>query len=92
MVRSDATLKTPSGPELAATEGEKATERVACGATVVITLADAHDQIDLAAKQELLRQMEQQARPENEELVRHKAHPANYPPSIDIRSSSKNET
>jgi hypothetical protein len=63
----------------------KARERIGCGATVVATLADAKKQVRLLI-QELLPQTEQQAPPpEGDEMVIQRAHPSNYPPSVDVR-------
>jgi hypothetical protein len=65
----------------------KAKERIGCGAIVVSTLADAHEQIRLLL-QRLLPQPEQQAPPEPAQMIMHRAHPSNYSPNIDVRPTS----
>jgi predicted PurR-regulated permease PerM len=64
----------------------KARERIACGATVVATLAEAQEQIGLLIQQ-LLPQTEQQTPPESGQIVMTRAHPSNYPPNVDVRST-----
>jgi hypothetical protein len=64
----------------------KARERIGCGATVVATLAEAQEQIGILIQQ-LLPQTEQQTPPECGQIVMTRAHPSNYPPNVDVRST-----
>jgi predicted PurR-regulated permease PerM len=64
----------------------KAKERIGCGATVIATMADAQEQIRLLLQQ-LLLQIEQQPRPEDNEVLIARAHPSNYPSNINVGSA-----
>ena len=65
---------------------DKVRERIGCGAIVVATMADAQEQIRLLIQQ-LLPQTEKQAPPESGQMIRHRAHPSNYPVHVDVRST-----
>ncbi len=64
----------------------KASERIGCGATVVATLADAQEQIQLTIQQQLLSRAEQQTRADDPP-TRPTFHPSHYPPHVDVRST-----
>jgi hypothetical protein len=61
----------------------KAKERIGCGATVVATMAEAHEQVRILIDQ-LVPPTEKQAPPDLGQVV-HKAHPAHYPSNVDVR-------
>jgi hypothetical protein len=91
MPERDEIDKTSSTPEVAMTTEVTAGEPVARGTTVLTTLAGTQEKGQALTPQELVPQTEQQTSPECEQLVRHNAHPSNYPPSVDVRRSSTSE-